>query len=455
MTDADPFDSQTEVQSEVGLTTSVARRRKTVAWSDSTGSHTVTLEGRMIVGSSPHAPLRVADRAVSRVHAELEVAEDGVWLRDLGSRNGSFVEGVRIKLARVEDGARMRLGTTTLQLQLEHVNEHVPLWPHERFGDMVARSEPMRELFMRISQYARSDASVLVQGESGTGKELVARAIHDASPRASGPFIVVDCGALPEHLLEAELFGHTRGAFTGAVSSRAGAFEAADGGTVFLDEIGELPLAMQPKLLRVLESKTVRRLGEVQHRKVDVRFVSATHRDLQQLVASGGFREDLFFRLAVLPAFVAPLRARPADIPLLVMHFLRAKAPGLVVPGALLPELELHPWFGNVRELRSFVDRVATVGLETAWALTRGIQTEPRQTAVIPVPAPGPLPAGELPDVRVDLPFKELRELWTDHLEREYIRKLIAMHGRNLATLAAAAQIDRTYVRRLIQKHGL
>ncbi len=449
MSSGDPFDVQTEIQPKNSLPTSVVRRRRTLFWNDSAGTFAVPLEGRMIVGSAKGSPVCLADRAVSRLHAELEIVEDGVWLRDLGSTNGSFVESVFCKVARVEEGARIRLGSTTLQWRFEQGDAQVPLWPHEIFGELVARSEAMRELFMRLSQYARTDAPVLVQGETGTGKELVAKAIHTESPRSRGPFVVVDCGALPENLLEAELFGHARGAFTGAVGERQGAFEAADGGTVFLDEIGELPLAMQPKLLRVLESKTVRRIGETAYRSVDVRFVAATHRDLQQLVASGQFREDLFFRLSVLPAHVPPLRARRSDASLLVTHFLARRAPGLVLPAAILAEVEHHPWLGNVRELRSFVDRVATIGAEAAWALTRGAES-PASSRLPSQPA-----SGELPAVTIDLPFKDLRERWTDHLEREYIRQLIARHGRNLATLAAAAQLDRTYVRRLILKHSL
>jgi two-component system, NtrC family, response regulator GlrR len=448
---SDEFDSQTEVQPNASLSTSVIRRTRTVAWTDADGAHEVRLEGRMILGSSQHAPIRVSDRAVSRVHAEIEVAEDGIWLRDLGSRNGSWVEGVLCKLARIEDGARLRVGNVTMQVRVEGESASVPLWPYDRFDDLVARSEVMRELFMRLSQYAHSDASVLVQGETGTGKELVARAIHRASPRSNGPLVVVDCGALPENLLETELFGHVRGAFTGAQSTRVGAIESADGGTVFLDEIGELPLAMQPKLLRVLESKTVRRIGETEHRNVDVRFVSATHRDLQQLVASGAFREDLYFRLSVLPVHVPPLRARPVDIPLLVAHFLRERAPNVVLSPELEQEIARHVWLGNVRELRSFVDRVTTIGPDAAWALTRGDVAAQSARTAPPVPRLG----SDLPEVRIDVPFKELRETWTDHLEREYVRKLIEQHGRNLATLAAAAGLDRTYVRRLIQKHSL
>ena len=204
------------------------------------------------------------------------------------------------------------------------------LWPGPQFGRLIGPSVKMRELFARLARIARAPASVLIEGETGTGKELVARAIHDASPRAGRPFVVIDCGALPENLLDAELFGHARGAFTGAVAARAGAFESAEGGTVFLDEIGELPLGVQPKLLRVLESRAVRRLGENDHRPVDVRVLSATHRDLRTMVNSRAFREDLYFRLAVLPVRVPPLRERPGDIIALAQHFLPRESAGSV-----------------------------------------------------------------------------------------------------------------------------
>jgi len=306
---------------------------------------------------------------------------------------------------------------------------------------------------MRLSQYAVAQGPVLIQGETGTGKELVANAIHEMSDRAEGPFIVVDCAALPESLLDTELFGHTRGAFTGAVSAREGAFEAAHGGTVFLDEIGELPLLMQPKLLRVLESKAVRRIGESTYRTIDVRFVTATHRDLHAMVGAGAFREDLFFRLAVLPAFLPPLRSRAGDVPLLLAHFLRA-APNLAIPPRMMEELMRHPWLGNVRELRTFADRCLAVGAEEAWALTAGHASEMWQSSRLPPPPT--LPAsrpGSLPVVPLDLPFKIIKEQWAEHLEREYIGGLLERHGRDAQVIADKSGLDRSYVNRLIRKH--
>jgi transcriptional regulator with GAF, ATPase, and Fis domain len=297
----------------------------------------------------------------------------------------------------------------------------------------------MRELYACLARVAESDAPVLLLGETGTGKELAARAIHAASRRAAQPFVIVDCAALSASLVEGELFGHARGAFTGAMVARAGSFEAADGGTIFLDEIGELPLAMQPKLLRALESRTIKRLGESEHRSIDVRLIAATHRDLGRLVNSGAFREDLYFRLAVLPLVLPALRARPSDIPVLYRHFLASRQPREPVSEQTLMEM---PWLGNVRELRNFVERVCAIG------------------ASGPIPLSGPLTAppeapGSASPISFQQPFKEFRERWIDHGEREYVRRLLERHGRNVAAAAEAAGLDRTYVYRLIRKHDL
>ncbi|MCC6877601.1 MAG: sigma 54-interacting transcriptional regulator, partial [Sandaracinaceae bacterium] len=353
------------------------------------------------IGSAPDADVRLVDPTVSRLHARLEPTDEGLWITDLDSTNGTFVDGVRVGRALLHEGARVRLGHGELEVGYGKEPAIVPLWPSDRFGPLVGKSAVMRELFERLSRIAQSDATVLVQGETGTGTELVAEAIHAASPRESGPFVVVDCGAIPESLFESELFGHTRGAFTGADRAREGAVQLASGGTLFLDEIGELPLSMQPKLLRVLESRTVRRVGEAAHRPVDVRLVAATHRDLARMVATGAFREDLFFRVAVLPVVVPPLRARKGDIPLLAQHFLGGRA----LDPAVLRDLEGRPWLGNVRELRTFVERAVALGPDEA---LRSLGTAAAKSS--------------LPAVPLDRPFKELREEWNDHLEREYLR---------------------------------
>jgi transcriptional regulator with GAF, ATPase, and Fis domain len=345
----------------------------------------------------------------------------------------------------VPDGAKIQLGSTVIALDASPVTADVPLWPEPRFGALVGQSVVMRELFATLARVAATDATALIFGETGTGKERVAQAIHDASARASAPFVIVDCAALPEQLLQSELFGHAKGAFTGAAAARPGAIESADGGTVFLDEIGELPLAMQPALLRVLESRTVRRVGESAHRKVDVRFLSATHRDLRSMVAAGGFREDLYFRLAVLPVTVPPLRQRMDDIALLLEHFLPRTAPA--ERDALLPDLLDRPWLGNVRELRNFVERAATFGAQRALAMSEPTST--RAPLTLPPPEPADLGADREVLAALEKPYREFR----DDVERAYVERLLKRHRGNVSAAAQAAGIDRTYIHRLIRKH--
>jgi two-component system response regulator GlrR len=450
-----PREEDTEAEPNLTYKVTTRRPRPRLTWVDSKGEHNVEIDRPILIGSSAQVHAIVDDRMVSRLHAELELRDDGVWVRDLGSKNGTWVEGVRVQAAQMADGARLRVGGSTLVVTYDREPRKVPLWPSDCLGSMVAASERMRELFQRAAQYAQTDAPVLVSGETGTGKELLAQAIHELSARSEGPFVVVDCAALADTLLESELFGHVRGAFTDAVSTRVGAIEAAHGGTVFLDEIGELPAAMQPKLLRALETHQVRRVGEVAFRQVDVRFVAATHRDLAAMVAAGAFREDLYFRLAVLPAVVPSLRERSEDIPLLLEHF-AARYPGLKFEPNVIQALRSRPWLGNVRELRNFVERARALGPAQALAMLDGAEGPP-----------APAPAGEaavsvasipslwLPEVPLDRPFKELREAYLDHLEREYIAGMIAKVGRNANAVATAAGLDRTYVHRLMRKHDL
>jgi DNA-binding NtrC family response regulator len=419
------------------------RRRYRLTWSDSTGLREATLDRRALLGAAQEAGLVVAAPTVSRLHAELEPRADGLWVRDLGSRNGTQVDGVLVAQARIPLGGRLRVGAVDITLHPTPEPVAEALWPHDFFGPLLGKSPAMRALFAMLARVAPTSSTVLIHGETGTGKELVARALHEASPRADKPLIVVDCAALPETLLESELFGHARGAFTGATGSRAGAFESAHGGTVFLDEVAELPLAMQPKLLRALESRTVRRLGEAVHRPFDVRFVSATHRNLHDMVNAGTFREDLYFRLAVLPVDVPPLRERAEDIPQLVAHFF-ANAPA----GArdrLAVELERRHWPGNVRELRNFVERVAALGTERALALA-----EASRTGTAPCAAGG-AGGGSSYEALLRKPFRDFR----DELEREYVRRLLERHRGNAVLAAHESGLDRTYIYRLARKHAL
>jgi two-component system, NtrC family, response regulator GlrR len=433
-------------------------------WTDDSGPRRANVDRRCVLGSAPHCDVILADQAVSRVHAEIEPRDEGVWIRDLNSRNGTFVEGVRVESASVLHGFTIRIGATDVLVNYANA-EHKPVesWPSERFGPLVGRSQVMRELFATLARLAPLESSIMITGETGTGKELVARAIHQASQRASGPFVVVDCATLSESLIEAELFGHTKGAFTGAHMSRAGAMESADGGTVFLDEIGELPIGMQPKLLRVLESSTVRRIGESKHRNVNVRFVTATHRDLLSMVNRGEFREDLYFRLAVLPVRVPNLRERAGDIDLLLNHFTEG-AQDWLTPH-VLRSLESRPWRGNVRELRNFAERARAIGPAEALTLSTDAAEREPITAVISRPPDllsraTPLPVPNVPPTIADAPsfaqpFRSFREQWIGHGERAFLRVLLDRHQKNVAAAAKEAGIDRTHMYRLMRKHGL
>ncbi|MDP9003097.1 MAG: sigma 54-interacting transcriptional regulator [Myxococcota bacterium] len=434
-------------------------------WTDDSGPQTANIEGRCVLGSAPHCDVIIADQAVSRVHAELEPRDEGIWLRDLNSRNGTLVEGVPVESACVLHGFTIRVGATDIFVNYADA-KHKPVesWPSERFGPLVGRSQVMRELFATLARLGPLEVSIMIAGETGTGKELVARAIHQASMRGTGPFVVVDCATLSESLMEAELFGHAKGAFTGAHNSRAGAIETADGGTVFLDEIGELPIGMQPKLLRVLESSTVRRVGESKHRSVNVRFLTATHRDLLSMVNRGEFREDLYFRLAVLPVRVPALRERAEDIELLLNHF--SGGPQDWLTPTVLRALESRPWRGNVRELRNFAERARAIGPTEALSLSMD-QPDQREpiTAVISrpselllargTPAPQAAPAVQPEAPSFAQPFRSFREQWIGHGEQQFLRSLLERHQNNVAAAAKEAGIDRTYMYRLMRKHGL
>jgi DNA-binding NtrC family response regulator len=300
----------------------------------------------------------------------------------------------------------------------------------------------MRKLFALLEKVAPSDINVLIEGESGTGKELVANEIVQRSPRAEKPFVVVDCGAISPNLVESELFGHLRGSFTGADRDRVGAFEAADGGTVFLDEVGELPVELQPKLLRAIEAREIRRVGETRPRKVNVRVISATNRDLEREVNRARFREDLYFRLAVMTVRVPPLRERLDDLVILIRVFLQALAmpdqERLFTP-QVLSEMSRHDWPGNVRELRNYVER--SVVLQKAGPTIR------RST-----PGAG---FGLPPPVDIGVPFKIAKDASIDTFERAYLTALLEAAGNNMSKAARMAGMDRMYLHRLVQKHGL
>jgi two-component system, NtrC family, response regulator GlrR len=394
------------------------------------------------VGSSPECELICDDPQVSRRHCQLGLAEEGISLEDLGSKNGTFVNGVRISKVWVAPGQVITLGSSRLELVLAKKTTQVPLYRGAKFGGVTGASIVMRGLFAELERAAKSDATLLLWGETGTGKELVARAVHDEGTRASGPFVVVDCGAVPEALLEAELFGHDPGAFSGAERAREGLVEQAEGGTLFLDEIGELPLVAQTALLRLLERKSFRRVGGNEDKKADVRIIAATHRDLRARVAAREFREDLYFRLAVLEVTLPPLRQRLDDLPLLVEGFLAEKSPARTLsdlPAGLLDMFKSHNWPGNVRELKNVIERLRAFPNLPPDEL---LQRDPR-TAIGIAP------------LFSHLPLRQARDAAVDHFEREYIREKLAKHQGSVAAAAAEIGVSRQFLYRLMARHDV
>jgi two-component system response regulator GlrR len=396
---------------------------------------TLPLTGTARVGTHADCEVCLRDETVSRYHVELQSRGDGVRVRDLASTNGTLISGIRIQDAIVEPPVNVRVGKTELRISVNEAEVGLPQGP-AAFGGALGTSAAMRRLFGVLQRVAPTDATVLLLGETGTGKEVVARALHAASSRASEPFVVVDCGALSKELIESELFGHVRGAFTGAQTDRRGAFLDAHRGTVFLDEIGELPLEVQPKLLRVLESGAVKRVGDDLFQTIDLRVVAATHRDLQEHVRRGAFREDLYFRLAVVPVIIPPLRERREDVPLLIQHVISQQHRGAFdLPQPLLTGLASYSWPGNVRELRNVVERALAGG---------DIQLEDGGAG--PAPSASELSA---------LPFKEAKERLVSAFTREYLAALLEQCDGNISQVARTAGIARNYVQRLVQKYGI
>jgi len=394
------------------------------------------------IGSQDGNDLVVGDPTVSRFHCEIVMDASGPHVRDLGSRNGTMVDGVRVREAFLRSGSLVKLGAVTLRFDFLGHTSRLPISPNSSFHGLVAGSIPMRMALAFIERAATSEMTVLLEGETGTGKGKVAEAIHRGGPRAKKPFLVVDCGAIPANLLESELFGHEKNAFTGAVERRVGVFEEAGGGTIFLDEIGEMPIELQPKLLRVLESKEIRRVGSNHHQKVDVRIVAATNRDLRSEVNEGRFRSDLYFRLAVLRIGLPPLRERPDDMPALAEGLLRSiGAKPDEVAALCTPEffagLRRAAWPGNVRELRNHLERCLV--FQEALPVTESAVAQPGGEATV--------------DPR--MPYALARRRAIDSFERTYVRELLALHGGKVMPAATSAEVDRVYLYKLARRHGL
>jgi transcriptional regulator with GAF, ATPase, and Fis domain len=416
--------------------------------------------GVLRVGTHPSNEIVLNDPTVSRFHLRISMENQTCRVQDLGSTNGTFLqteksEPVRIRDADAAPNTSIRVGQSILHVRevAPGGNDEVPAWP--AFGSLLGTSLAMRRMFSVLEKISRADCNVLLQGESGVGKELVAAELVSHSPRKEAPFVVVDCGAISPNLVESQLFGHARGSFTGADRDRTGAFEAATGGTIFLDEIGELALDLQPKLLRVLENQEVRRLGETHARKVDVRVIAATNRDLEREVNKGRFREDLFFRLSVVTVTVPPLRERKGDIELLIQHFLEllgSKQGDRLFTQEVIHELSQHDWPGNVRELRNYVERAVVLESTT-------IRPPPASRNGESVGGEGSSGAGttsmNVRAIDVGTPFKIAKEALIDDFERAYLQALLAWSGGNMSRAARHAGIDRMYLHRLVQRHGL
>ena len=402
------------------------------------------------VGTAADNDLVLADDAVSRYHLELAVAPDGIAVRDLGSTNGTFAGNVRVRDAVVPRGSQLRVGSTVLMLDAADAPRPAADAEPELPG-MVFVSEAMREVARRVRMLAAVTTSVLVHGETGAGKELVARAVHELGPRKAAPFVVVDCASIAPTLLEAELFGHEKGAFTGAVRERAGAFERANGGTVFLDEVGELPPLAQASLLGVLERKRFRRVGGDREITVDVRVVSATNRDLRSEVNRGSFRADLYFRLAGARVVVPPLRERPEDVAVLVRHFALEMTGSEALPIApdILAMLTEQHWAGNVRELRSAVERVVAFGASELGAMLDDA-APPGASSVAP-PAPPKAKADDAPIER----YRDAKASAVAAFERSYLASIIERCEGNASEAARRAQMDRPYLLALLRRYGL
>ena len=429
------------------LVVEVPRFRVAVIAGVDAGAEGVSHEGRISVGTTEGVTLRLTDPTVSGYHVEFEATRGGILVRDLGSTNGTLLGRTLVREVIARDTMELKLGRTQVRLLLGDERASVATSPKGSFGELLGRSAAMRAVFAVLERAAPLSTPVLITGESGTGKELAARALHAASPRASRPMEVVDCGGLPSTLIESELFGHERGAFTGATAEREGAFERADGGTVFLDELGELPLEHQPKLLRVLGEGEVRRIGGRKTRKVDVRVVAATNRDLRREVNAGNFRADLFYRLAVVQVRMPALRERAEDIPALVEAITesvkrqRGLDPALTIDAAAWQAMSNHTWPGNVRELRNHVEQLLV--LQGA--------TPPLESAASGAARGG---AGIL-DGLVRLPLRVAKAELIERFEREYVTSLLEQTGWNVAEAARCAGIDRVTMFRTIARYGV
>ena len=471
-------------------------------------------DGPVHIGSLDENDIVLKDGTVSRKHCVVVREGDFYVLRDLESTNGTFVNSARIREVYLEPGIEFCVGQA--KITFETVKEATPVVPlrGSSYGRLIGNNVKMREIFSIIDKISSTDTTVIIEGETGTGKDVLAQTIHETSRRRDKPFVVVDCSAIPEHLIESELFGHEKGSFTGAIMARKGLFEQADGGTIFLDELGELSLDLQPKLLRVLESRRVRRVGGQQSTSIDVRVIAATNRQLEDEVRLGNFREDLFYRLSVVRIFLPPLRERISDLKLLIEHFLTAAPFNRAIGGGVkltsvspraLGVMLSHHWPGNVRELLNVIERACTfsdsatiqvedlpkslqsieisqvaypqsqlIELNLSQNLDRNGTSHLFETQTNPL---RPREEDTLNELFKDHElskerhffadedthefessfesFKVAKEKWISLFERDYILAALKRSRYNISHAARESGIDRKYFRKLMSKYGI
>ncbi len=405
-----------------------------------------------IIGTDFSATLRLPDPSVSRRHIELVNRGGFVHATDLDSTNGCYYEGNRFESLDLGPGSVFRIGETELQIVAPEKNDPIPPAEETSFGRLLGKSRKMREVFSVLQRAARTDATVLISGETGTGKEIVAEAVHETSDRKDAPLVVVDCASIPSNLIESELFGHVKGAYTNAMTDRTGAFEQADGGTIFLDELGELPPALQPRLLRVLETRRIKRVGANDFVPVDVRVIAATNRSLEDEVRAKRFRSDLYFRLAVLRVNLPPLRDRREDIPVLARAFLQRHNErndgSLELTPEIIAALTSYDWPGNVRELRNVIDQAASLSSE---GLSLALQLKAKRKATT-LRHRNDNASGIIVGGFFGLPYKEARKQALEAFEEAYANHVVELAGGNITKAAEHAQVHRNVLHRILAR---
>lgn len=453
-----PFETETQLlkAEETPEVISLRKCQLVIIEGDDKGKKTTLSKNVIKIGKKEDNDVVLSDKTISRQHAEIEYKSDSFLLRDLDSTNGTYVNGTRVKEAYLLPGDRIKIGRTVMEFTA--FDEKVRIEPSSKtqFGKLVGSSTKMRQIFTILERISPTLATVVVEGDTGTGKDLVAQAVHEHSPRRNKPFVVFDCSAVAPNLIESELFGHEKGAFTGAIRSRKGAFEEANGGTIFLDEIGELTLDLQPKLLRALEQREIKRVGSNNTAKIDVRVICATNKNLKKEVADGRFREDLYYRLSVVKIHLPSLAERPEDIETLVEKFLTISKFNMLGEGKLkvtkvddeaLKTLKRYQWPGNVRELMNIIERA--VSFAEGDTLTKShldfvfseVEQEEEYTERLVTPS--------------DMPFKEAKQKIVEIFEKEYLLELLKKNNYNISAAAREAKIDRKHIRNLLKKYGI